>query len=114
MSSLICCFILEQVPGIPRVARKHTTVTGPDGKELHIETGDQVWISMKELNMSPEIWKNPEQIDVHRKASAYTIFSVGMHNCLGSKNVNVAQPAMLREIMKLRNVRRAPGKSGEL
>lgn len=53
---------------------------------------------MTDLNNNPEVWTNPEKIDVSRKANKYTLFSVGMHNCLGSKTVNIAQPVLIREV----------------
>ncbi|KAK9899349.1 cytochrome P450 [Cystobasidium minutum MCA 4210] len=101
-------------PGLPRVARTDTSATGPDGQRMDIRAGDKVWISMTDLNNNPDIWTNPELFDVNRKPNKYTLFSVGMHNCLGSKTANISQPVLIREVMKLKNLRRAPGKAGTL
>lgn len=97
----LTCLVFSQVPGIPRTSRTDATATALDGSTVEIKGGDNVWISMTDLNMNPEIWANPETIDINRKSNRYTLFSVGMHNCLGSKNVNIAQPVMIREVIHI-------------
>lgn len=42
----------------------------------------------------------------------YRLFGSGLHSCLGARLVDVSMVQMVREVFKLKNVRRAPGSSG--
>jgi len=103
--------INPQVPGIPRVARKSFNFEDGD-RPIKFNAGDMVLVSILAGNMDPKQWANPEKIDINRDENKYRVFGYAMHNCLGSKLVNIAQPVFLREVMKLKDLRRAPGKAG--
>jgi cytochrome P450 len=48
----------------------------------------------------------------HRPLSAYTFLGHGLHFCFGARLVGASLAATLREVFKLKNIRRAPGKQG--
>jgi hypothetical protein len=62
--------------------------------------------------MDPVAFPNPEILNPHRPFKDYTLLGHGLHFCFGARLVGPSLAATLREVFKLRNVRRAPGKQG--
>lgn len=87
-----------QRSGIIRRATAPTSATSLDGSEVVIAPGDLVWISMTDVNTNPEIWENPDQIDVLRKAELYNDSTITLQNDSVARTSNIAQPIMLREV----------------
>ncbi|KAL8280766.1 hypothetical protein RQP46_006770 [Phenoliferia psychrophenolica] len=102
-----------QSPGIPRVALRSGSFQDGD-KEVNFNKGDMLFASIWSSGRDPSIFANPDAVDISRDPSLYQVFGDGMHNCLGSKLVRVAIVEVVREIFKLKNVRRAPGPGGNL
>ncbi|BGP26129.1 fatty acid oxygenase PpoA [Rhodotorula toruloides] len=101
-----------QVPLIPRVAKVDTTI--PDGdREIPVKKGDFVFPSMRKAGMDPSVFPEPEKVK-SRDPSIYRLFGYGMHTCLGAPLVNISMVQMIKQIFRLPNVRRAPGKAGQL
>jgi len=110
-----------QAPGVFRdVAADGVIREGDVGhgeKEIRVKAGDKLFVSLANANEDPNYFKDPEKIDPERKESAYMLFGGGdnvMHNCLGNQFVIKTMPYVLRSIFRLKNLRRGPGKSGQL
>ncbi|GAA5822485.1 hypothetical protein JCM11251_006354 [Rhodosporidiobolus azoricus] len=102
-----------QVPLIPRVALEDTTIQdGPDRK-VEIKKGDKVFPSMLRAGKDPLVFPNPEKVE-KRDASLYRLFGHGAHTCLGAPIVDISLVEIMKQIFRLPNVRRAPGKAGQL
>jgi cytochrome P450 len=63
--------------------------------------------------MDPVAFPNPEKLDPHRPLSAYTLIGHGMHYCFGARLIGCSLAATLREVFKLKNLRRAVGRQGQ-
>ncbi|GAA6044067.1 hypothetical protein NBRC10512_002500, partial [Rhodotorula toruloides] len=101
-----------QVPLIPRVAKVDATI--PDGdRKIPVKKGDFVFPSMLKAGMDPSVLPEPEKVKT-RDPSIYRLFGHGMHTCLGAPIVNISMVQMIKQIFRLPNVRRAPGKAGQL
>ncbi|KAK4702162.1 linoleate 10R-lipoxygenase, partial [Phenoliferia sp. Uapishka_3] len=117
--SKIWSYILEvmrldpQAPGIPRVATKDGSFMDGE-KEVKYSQGDMIFASMYTCGRDPLIFPEPNVVDITRDKSLYRVFGSGIHSCLGSKLVAVSMVAMIREVFKLKNLRRAPGSPGVL
>ena len=75
-------------PIVPHVASCDSTVGGYD-----VRRGTMVFINNYELNMSPQLWAEPERFDPARfvrggkvvKPAHFLPFSTGKRSCMGSK-----------------------------
>ncbi|GAA5921037.1 hypothetical protein JCM1841_005069 [Sporobolomyces salmonicolor] len=101
-----------QVPLIPRVAKVDATIQDGD-TTISIKKGDKVFPSMLSAGMDPSVFPNPDKFEA-RDPSLYRLFGFGMHGCLGARIVNISMVQMIKQVFKLPNVRRAPGKAGQL
>ena len=100
------------IPGMPRMAAKDITVQDGARGPVHIKAHQTILIGISKCAMDPVAFPNPEQIDPTRPLSSYTIFGHGMHLCFGQKVAEPALVASLREIFRLKKLRRAPGRAG--
>jgi len=100
------------VPGLPRVATKDVTIDdGPHGP-VHIKAGHTVLVSIFKAAMDPIAFPNPEKLDPTRPRNSYTLLGHGLHYCFGARLVACSLGATLKEVFKLKNLRRAPGPQG--
>ncbi|EAT89123.2 hypothetical protein SNOG_03918 [Parastagonospora nodorum SN15] len=100
------------VPGLPRVATRDTTVNDGVRGPVQIKKGHTVLIATSKAAMDPVAYPNPEILNPHRPFKDYTLLGHGLHFCFGARLVGPSIAATLREVFKLKNVRRAPGKQG--
>jgi hypothetical protein len=100
------------VPGLPRVATRDTTVHDGVRGPVQIKKGHTVLIATSKAAMDPVAYPNPEILNPHRPFKDYTLLGHGLHFCFGARLVGPSIAATLREVFKLKNVRRAPGKQG--
>lgn len=100
------------VPGLPRVAAQDITVNDGQRGPIRIKANQTVLIATSRAAMDPVAFPNPEIIDPSRPISSYTLLGHGLHFCFGARLVAPALVSTLKEIFKLKNLRRAPGKQG--
>ncbi|CAD6499935.1 BgTH12-04040 [Blumeria graminis f. sp. triticale] len=101
------------VPGVPRVVSKDITFIDGARGPINLKAGHTVLIATGKAAMDPVAFPNPEKLDPHRDFKSYSLLGHGMHFCFGARIVGSAMASMLREIFKLKNIRRAPGKRGQ-
>ncbi|GAB1207618.1 hypothetical protein APSETT445_006342 [Aspergillus pseudonomiae] len=95
--------------------KSHTNLTVEDqGQTVQIKPGDIVFVSFVEANRDPNVFPNPNEVQLNRPMESYIHYGVGPHTCLGGEASKVALTAMLRVVGRLKNLRRAPGPQGEL
>ncbi len=102
------------VPGLPRVAAKDITITDGARGPISIKAGHTVLIATSVAAMDPAQFPNPEKLDPHRPFKDYILLGDGLHYCFGARLVGVSLAATLKEVFKLKNVRRACGRQGYL
>lgn len=100
------------VPGLPRVATQDITIKDGQRGPIRIKANQTVLIATSRAAMDPVAYPNPELIDPHRPISSYTLLGHGLHFCFGARLVAPALVSTLKEVFRLRNLRRAPGKQG--
>jgi len=101
------------VPGLPRVASKDVTFQDGARGPIHIKANQTVLVATSSAAMDPVAFPNPEKLDPHRPFSAYTLLGHGMHFCFGARLVGAALASTLKEVFKLKNIRRASGARGQ-
>jgi hypothetical protein len=100
------------VPGLPRVASKDVTVIDGARGPISIKAGHTILIAISKAAMDPVQFPNPEKLNPHRPFSDYILLGHGLHYCFGARLVGTSLAATLKEIFKLKNLRRAPGRQG--
>ncbi|PVH95983.1 heme peroxidase, partial [Periconia macrospinosa] len=100
------------VPGLPRVATKDVTIDDGVRGPIFIPKGHTVLIATSRAAMDPLAFPEPEKLNPHRPFKDYILLGHGLHFCFGARLVGCSLAATLREVFKLKNVRRAPGKQG--
>lgn len=67
------------VQGLARTATKECTLRG-----VTIESDERIWMAMGAANRDPEVFPNPDELDLERSPNKHLAFGVGMHRCIGS------------------------------
>jgi hypothetical protein len=99
--------------GLLRKCRVSTTIN--DGsKKVKVEEGDQLYTDFVAAGMDPDVFPNPEEIDITRDSNLYLHHGYGKHACIGRPIVEIAMAAQLKVFAKLKNLRRAPGLQGQI
>jgi cytochrome P450 len=100
------------VPGLPRVAAKDITVMDGARGPVQIKAGHTILIATSKAAMDPVAFPEPERLNPHRPFSDYILLGDGLHYCFGARMVGTSLAATLKEVFKLKNIRRASGKHG--
>ena len=100
------------VPGLPRVAVQDITIKDGQRGPVRIKENQTMLIATSRAAMDPLAFPDPETIDPSRPISDYTLLGHGLHFCFGARLVAPALVSTLKEIFRLKNLRRAPGKQG--
>ena len=101
------------LPGLPRVAAVDTTINDGNSSTVNIKAHQIVLVAISKANVDPAAFPDPKKLDPHRPRDAYLTLGYGMHACFGSRLVLCALTAMVREIFKLKGLKRAAGKLGQ-
>ena len=100
------------VPGLPRVAQKEMTIDDGVHGPKTIKAGHTVLAAISVAAMDPVQFPNPEKLNPHRPFKDYILLGNGMHDCFGARLVGKSLAATLKEVFKLKNLRRADGRQG--
>lgn len=100
------------VPGLPRVAARDITVQDGARGPVDIKAGQTILVATSSAAMDPAAFPNPAKLDPHRPLHSYTLLGHGLHFCFGARVVGPALVATLKQVFKLKNVRRAKGRQG--
>lgn len=100
------------VPGLPRVANRDITVDDGVRGTVHVKKDHTVLLATSSAAMDPLAFPNPEKLNPHRPLKDYTLLGFGLHFCFGARLVGCSLAATLKEVFKLKNLRRSPGHQG--
>ncbi|MET9971546.1 cytochrome P450 [Streptomyces sp. NPDC006356] len=78
-------------PGDGRTVAEDCAIAGVDFKE-----GDRVWLSWAMANRDPQVFTDPDSVDLTRSGNRHTAFGLGIHRCIGS---NVARTVFKRMLL---------------
>jgi hypothetical protein len=102
------------VPSLPRLATKDITIVDGARGPVNIKANRTVLIATSKAALDPVAFPDPEKLNPNRPLSDYALLGHGLHYCFGSRIAGFALTATLKEVFKLKNLRRATGKQGEL
>ncbi|KAL4778664.1 heme peroxidase [Aspergillus varians] len=92
-----------------RLANEDCTVRGQKFKK-----GDQVVCDLGAGSRDSDGYPEPEKVKLDRPLQQYMAYAISPHQCLGQSLAVSYLVAVLRGVLKLKNVRPAPGPLGEL
>ncbi|KZV98733.1 heme peroxidase [Exidia glandulosa HHB12029] len=119
---LLTGYVLEalrldpQTSGLFRSCASDTEVDQGDGTKLKVKKGERVFVSLAKANRDPAKFgpDNEHIIDPERPHSDYLLFGHGAQKLLGDEFVEKTMPQVIRAVFSKKNIRRAPGRSGQL
>jgi cytochrome P450 len=92
-----------------------TDVTIDDaGTPVKIPAHHRVLVNMVKASMDPVAFPDPTEVKLDRPINSYIHYGWGPHQCAGIAASKTAMAAMFKEVMRLPNLRRAPGLQGEV
>lgn len=104
-------------PHNPVIYRRaaHDTVVGRSTlRQAKIKKGTMVFAATLSATFDPYAIKNNNAFRVDRAWEDYIIWGYGMHNCFGAIINRALIPAILKPLLKQKNLRRAPGSAGQI
>lgn len=97
-------------PVLSRHAARTSLVAAGTGRERSIPAGHTVYAAVLPAMFDPSVFPEPGAFRADRTASAYLHFGSGLHTCFG-RYVNLLQvPQLIAELLRLENLRPAPGR----
>jgi cytochrome P450 len=78
-------------PGDGRTISQDCVIAGQEFKE-----GERLWLSWAMSNRDPEVFPNPNEVELDRTGNRHHSFGLGLHRCIGS---NVARMVFKRMIV---------------
>lgn len=104
---------MRATAGLFRDAAVATTVR--DGTDtIKVPQGRRVLVDMVLASKDPAQFPDPDKVKLDRDIDSYIHYGWGPHLCAGVDPSKIAMATMLKEIVKLPGLRRAPGVQGEL
>jgi cytochrome P450 len=89
------------------IQRVRRTVTEPfelGGKTLR--TGDSVWLLVGAANRDPDVFRDPDRMDIERRPTRHLTFGFGPHFCVGATLARLEGLVAIRAILeRLRDLR---------
>jgi cytochrome P450 len=78
-------------PGDGRTISQDCVIAGQEFKE-----GERLWLSWAMSNRDPEVFPNPNEVELDRTGNRHHSFGLGLHRCIGS---NVARMVFKRMVV---------------
>jgi len=94
--------------GVYRTAKEKKEILG-----LTVEAGERIFLDIHAANTHEKTFQNPRQPDPCRDKKA-AFYADGLHKSLGEALTTKIMSEVLRAVFSFKNVRRAPGNSGQL
>ncbi|GKT58023.1 fatty acid oxygenase [Colletotrichum tofieldiae] len=82
--------------------------------EVKIPKGQRVICNLMTAGRDPTIFEAPGEVRLDRPLESYVHFGLGPHWCAGKEISRVAQTSLFKQIVGLKNLRRAEGGRGKL
>jgi len=103
--------LIDEIDFIPKAIEEFLRFAGPQGglyrrvaedtvfHDQPMNKDDRVLMMYWAANRDPNMFPDPEKIDIHRTNNRHMTFGLGPHRCLGSHHARLMFSTMLREIM---------------
>jgi cytochrome P450/glutathione S-transferase len=96
-----------------RFCKHETEIAAGTKRARKIPVGTSVLVATLSAMFDPEAFSDPKQFRVDREVE-YLHFGYGMHSCFGRAINGVQIPELVATLLRLPNLRRAPGRDGRV
>lgn len=79
--------------GVARNVTRETELAG-----AHLKAGDRIYMPWGAANRDPDVFENPDKVDLSRFPNRHIGFGAGMHRCIGSFLARVMFEEMLKAV----------------
>ncbi len=101
-------------PVLSRHVARDAVIAAGTRRERRLRAGGTVYAAVLPAMFDPRVFDEPDRFRADRPASAYLHFGHGLHTCFG-RFVNVIQiPELVAALLRLDNLRPAPGVDGTI
>jgi cytochrome P450 len=81
-------------PGDGRTISQDCEIAGARFNE-----GDRLWLSWAMANRDPEVFPDPDRVQMDRKGNRHSSFGLGIHRCIGSNVARMTFKTMLTQVL---------------
>ncbi|WP_375768884.1 cytochrome P450 [Archangium gephyra] len=101
-------------PLLMRTCHEDYVLARGTDREVRIRKGTLIIASTISAMFDPEVMQHPDEFRVDRPPQGYMHFGRGLHTCYGERINHLVLPELLEGLLRLRNLRRAPGGEGRM
>lgn len=101
-------------PGPFRVTAEDVTIAAGTRRAKTIKKGTKMLVSTQSAMFDPRRVERPKHFNPDRKSVDYMLMGLGLHWCIGAPLAYAQITQTFKPLLKRRNVRRAPGKAGQM
>jgi cytochrome P450 len=101
-------------PGATRIVAAQSATIKDGSQSISLKEGDLVFVDFATASLDASKFPDPKTFKLDRPEASYINFGVGPHSCLGQPISVLAAATMLKSIGKVKNLKRVPGKAGEI
>jgi cytochrome P450 len=101
-------------PLMSRFCPRDTVLAAGTPRELRVPAGSSMLVDVLGASFDPAAVPEPDRFRTDRDIRSYLHFGWGMHQCFGLALNMVQIPEILAELLRLPNLRRAPGGDGRV
>ncbi|OJT19065.1 hypothetical protein BO221_36760 [Archangium sp. Cb G35] len=101
-------------PLLMRTCHEDYVLARGTDREMRIPKGTLVIASTLSAMFDPAVMQHPDEYRVDRPPQGYMHFGRGLHTCYGERINHLVLPEVLGCLLRLRNLRRAPGGEGRM
>lgn len=100
--------------GVFRVANEDYVIASGSFRSKKIPKGSKILVSLQSAMLDGRELDDPKSFRLDRPDYQYMHFGYGMHTCFG-QYINMVQiPMIVKALLRLKNLRRAPGDAGKV
>ncbi|MFZ6816708.1 cytochrome P450 [Undibacterium sp. Ji22W] len=100
--------------GVFRVANEDYVIASGSFRSKKIPKGSKILVSLQSAMLDGRELDDPKSFRLDRPDYQYMHFGYGMHTCFG-QYINMVQiPMIVKALLRLKNLRRAPGEAGKV
>jgi cytochrome P450 len=100
--------------GLLRMCVADRTIAAGTERETTIPAGTVVLVATKAAMRDPLAMPEPDEVRLDRPPEHQVVFGYGMHSCFGEPVNRVQVPALVKPLLQLPGLRRAPGRAGRI
>lgn len=105
---------LAGAAGVYRKAETADTIAEDDGRQVSVQPGDRIFVSLGAAAKDPKHFPEPDKVDPKRPLDAYIHYGAEPYAWLGREVNQVALTELFRAVFRKKGLRRVTGPQGLL